>query len=156
MRVHRTQYYRTVLKFRSFVELSCESECFFSLILPCSDILEKFVKFESGVGDLASLQKVEWRRATTLKSEVSSSPPPPPTLPPPLPSHCLPPSLSPSLPPPSLPPSPLPPSLLSSLFSSLPPSLLPSPTGSMVKGHCAVLVDSCKYLDLMTCVPTWS
>ena len=36
----------------------------------CSVIWEKFVEFEAGVGDLASLLKVERRRAATIKPEV--------------------------------------------------------------------------------------
>ena len=41
-----------------------------SLALSCSEIWEKFVEFESSVGDLVSLIKVERRRAATVKNEV--------------------------------------------------------------------------------------
>lgn len=44
-----------------------------NLSLHCSKIWEKFVEFEAGVGDLASLLKVERRRATTIKPEVHVS-----------------------------------------------------------------------------------
>ena len=40
------------------------------LFLSCSEIWEKFVEFESSVGDLVSLIKVERRRAATVKNEV--------------------------------------------------------------------------------------
>ena len=43
---------------------------FSSLALACSEVWEKFVDFESSVGDLASLIKVEKRRAATIKTEV--------------------------------------------------------------------------------------
>ena len=39
-----------------------------------SEIWEKFVEFEAGVGDLPSLLKVERRRAAALKGEVSHTP----------------------------------------------------------------------------------
>lgn len=44
-----------------------------NLSLHCSKIWEKFVEFEAGVGDLASLLKVERRRAATIKPEVHVS-----------------------------------------------------------------------------------
>ena len=42
-------------------------------VYTCSEIWEKFVEFESGVGDLASLIKVERRRAATVKNEEARS-----------------------------------------------------------------------------------